>query len=185
MHEKDRVLVGICGKKGSGKTSVARCLAGLGAVSVAFADPLYDALSTIFGVSVHELQYPEVKNKPHDALFGVTPRHALQTLGTEWGRQMIHPDLWVLLAERRIHKMMREFPAVIVHDVRFDNEAKLITSLGGEVWRITRPGLVEEDQHASEAGVSDEFVTRFIVNKGTIGDLYLAAQNNLRRAFYD
>ena len=99
---------------------------------------------------------------------GVSVRHLLRTLGTEWGRDCVSPSVWldVWLSKAR----RKSF--VVVDDVRFTNEAELIRLLGGEVWRITRPGVVRTTEHASESGLDtwSEF-TCDIVNSGSISDL--------------
>ena len=99
---------------------------------------------------------------------GVSARHLLRTLGTEWGRECVSPTVWldVWLAKAR----RKSF--VVVDDVRFTNEAELIRLLGGEVWRITRPGVVRTTEHASEGGLDSwsEF-TCDIVNSGNVSDL--------------
>ena len=65
-----------------------------------FALPLYEALAAILGTTVSHLQKREVKDKPWPTL-GVTPRRMLQTLGTDWGRDLIDMDIWLKLAAER------------------------------------------------------------------------------------
>jgi hypothetical protein len=38
-------------------------------------------------------------------VIGKSPREIMQTLGTEWGRRLVNPDLWVCLAEREVEKL--------------------------------------------------------------------------------
>jgi hypothetical protein len=61
-------------------------------------------------------------------LAGGTSRLAQQLLGTEWGRA-IHPDIWVRTWMRSIACLDR----VVVDDVRFLNERRMIHELGGIV----------------------------------------------------
>jgi len=156
----------------SGKTTVARYLEERGYCRLPFAQPMRDMLS----VMLRQLGYDEVRIEFHlhrdkEAVLpelGVSVRHLMRTLGTEWGRECISPTVWldVWLAKAR----RKSF--VVVDDVRFKNEADLIHLLGGEVWRITRPGVVRTTDHASEGGL--DTWTKFtcdIVNAGTISDL--------------
>jgi hypothetical protein len=62
-------------------------------------------------------------------------------------------------------------PCVVVDDVRFPNEAQLIKSMGGQLWRIERPGLTDATGHSSEGGLADWEFDRVIVNDGTVEDL--------------
>ena len=78
-----------------------------------------------------------------DDSFGVTPRHMMQTLGTEWGRHMIDGDIWVK-AFARLNAGM----CVIVPDVRFENEAALVREHGVLIHLTGRGGI--EGNHVSE-----------------------------------
>lgn len=98
---------------------------------------------------------------------GVSVRHMLQTLGTEWGRSCIHTNVWLQCWERRV----APFDYVVVDDVRFPNEAELITRLGGEMWSIARPGVLANTSHSSEGALDAYTFTRHIANQGTLDDL--------------
>ena len=126
----------------------------------------------------------------------LTPRKLLQLLGTEAGRHVIHPNIWVnaLFADyvcddcgqkecstdeedtgQMIH---RSFPNWIITDVRFPNEAKAIKDKGGILIRINRPqyldnGLViRKDEHLSETALDDyDKFDHVIENDGTVQDL--------------
>jgi hypothetical protein len=65
----------------------------------------------------------------------MTPRMFMQMLGTEFGRNMIHPNIWVnsTLAEYTPGQNW------IIADVRFPNEVKEIKNLGGIIVKIERP----------------------------------------------
>lgn len=80
----------------------------------------------------------------------VTPRFALQTLGTEWGRQL-DEDIWLRYAHRDAIKRNVEGFAVI-SDCRFLNEAAFIHEQGGVLLEIVRPGFDGSD--ATSAGVA-------------------------------
>lgn len=80
----------------------------------------------------------------------VTPRYALQTLGTEWGRQL-DENIWLLYADRDAAKRKVEGFGIIP-DCRFLNEAKFIKDSGGLLLEIVRPGYDGSD--ALSAGVA-------------------------------
>ena len=102
---------------------------------------------------------------------GVSARHMMQTLGTEWGRACIHPDFWVMIACAKTQRIMADGGSVVIDDVRFPNEAAMIRDLGGELWRIDRPGVSYDGDHSSEGGLEDITPDRVIVNNGTIAQL--------------
>ena len=164
------MIIGICGAAGSGKGSVAGILEMRGFATLSFADPLYAAVSAITGLTVAELQDRNRKEVPIDWI-GVSPRRLLQTLGTEWGRQMIHEDIWIRATMQR----MLYGGDYCLPDVRFANEARAIKEAGGVVWRVERPGhsllAGAAAAHASEQGVTDADIDSRIVNDGTLADL--------------
>lgn len=117
-------------------------------------------------------------------LVKMTPRLLLQLLGTDCGRQIIHPNIWInaLMSEYVSVKVkdallnkktkeasdklwkighLRESNWVIT-DVRFPNEAKAIKDRGGILIRINRPGLVESN-HLSETSL-DSATFDFVIN---------------------
>lgn len=96
-----------------------------------------------------------------------TPRHVLQTLGTQWGRDCINQSIWLDCMKYRIAK--EKDWGVVIDDVRFLNEAEMIKSMGGEMWKIIRPSVVNKETHVSEGGLDDwDGFNRVIQNTGTI-----------------
>jgi len=107
--------------------------------------PMLEALGYTEAEAIHLLTH----DKEYVLPLGVSVRHLLRTLGTEWGRQCIHPDVWLHCWEQRVQGINR----VVVDDVRFINEAELVKRLGGMLVRIERLGAYTEHQHSSEGGL--------------------------------
>lgn len=145
-------IVGLTGRKRSGKDTAAQVFEASGYTSLSFATMLKAMLATMLemqGVdedTIVRMLHDDLKEVPTPFLNGQTPRHAMQTLGTEWGRKLIHPDIWVDATMRAAE----QFDRVIIPDVRFPNEVEAVTSRGGWVYRIVRDGI-DQDQHESEA----------------------------------
>jgi hypothetical protein len=162
------IILGLTGPAGSGKDSVARHLVNArGFTQLAFADPLRAMVAAGFGVTARDLERDR-KERALDWL-GVSPRYLLQTLGTEWGRQKINPDVWLLVLKRRLDLLfddgVRHF---VVSDVRFENEARFLRGFGGRLWHLRRPGTAPVHAHVSEAGVHLDPYDRVLVNDGSI-----------------
>ena len=156
----------------SGKSTVADYLEGQGYAIVPFAETLKEMLQPMLRALGYDragalyLTHCAKQVVVGDA--GVSVRHMLQTLGTEWGRACIHTEIWVRCWKGRA----QQYSAVVADDVRFPNEAAMIKLLGGEIWRIDRPGVPHEHGHASEGSLNDfDGFSRHIVNNGTIDDL--------------
>lgn len=131
-----QLVIGISGFVGSGKTSVAEWFIGNhGFKRFSFADPIREMMM-VLGVDEATLRDPKKKEEPHNALMGRTPREAMETLGTAWGREIIHPQLWIGQFALRTRKARM----VIVDDVRFPNEVQAIREIGGKVFKLIVPG---------------------------------------------
>lgn len=156
-----RRIIGIAGRAGAGKNTVADMIPG--AAVFGFADPLYEGLAAMLGVPEDMLRSRRSKESPLKWL-GKSPRELMQTLGTEWGRGMVAQDIWLRIAEQRIETYGG---TIVFSDVRFDNEAEWIRNQGGEVWLVDR-GQEARHTHSSEAGISPHLIDRVIDNRGTL-----------------
>lgn len=169
-------IIALTGLAGCGKSTVASVLAEYGFGRVRFADPLKTMLRAL-GLGDAEIEGP-LKERPCHLLAGRTPRHAMQTLGTEWGRSCIGPDFWVGLWQRTACAVLDHGGRVAAEDCRFPNEAAAARALGGEVWLVLRPGLAVGG-HASEQAGQDIVPDRIIRNDGTLADLRRAVERCL------
>lgn len=109
---------------------------------------------------------------------GPEVRRHLQIYATEVCRDNFGQDIWVQLLARRVAEDRPE--AVVITDVRFNEEAAWITSNGGTVLEITRPGITAVNGHISEAGIDRKYIARTIRNDGTIADLADALDDALK-----
>lgn len=159
-------LIGLTGKAGAGKDTVAGELATHAFLRYAFADPLKEMINVLLG----HLGEPspsgtggelrdrwsdrEWKEKPLVDI-GKSPRQLAQTLGTEWGRNLVHHELWLILADKAITatRRCREVGGLVITDVRFENEARFIRSRGGEIWHVIGRQAHNVTAHVSEAGI--------------------------------
>lgn len=168
------MIIGLTGRAFSGKDTVGRYLAiAHNFACIAFADPIRDALTAALYLDPRVFR-PEHKEQVIDWI-GQSPRQLMQTLGTEWGRNLVKPSLWVDITERRIRESLRAGDTdIVITDVRFPGEAKMIWSLGGVIWRIDRPGAAttERADHPSEHALDGYEVDYRLLNDGTIEQLH-------------
>ena len=161
-------LIGIAGRKGSGKTvEVSQYLIQYhGFTRISFADPLKNMLLS-FGLTREQL-WGDEKETALEILGGQTPRHAMQTLGTEWGRNLIYDEIWLNAWERAFNKCTSP---VVVDDLRFINEGEVIKKLGGKILLIERPEVESKDLHQSEVEISKIPYDYKIINDGSSMEL--------------
>jgi hypothetical protein len=125
-----------------------------------------DACREIFGWGDREL-YGDLKETVDEA-YQVSPRVALQTLGTEWGRNCINKDLWLRRAKAEISKHEN----IVISDCRFNNEAEFILNAGGYVLEVCRESTQQVALHSSEDGISKNLISFTIENNQKLTDLY-------------
>jgi hypothetical protein len=162
-----RKIVAILGVAGSGKTLVARHLVeAYGFQRTRFAGPLKNMLKVGLGLTDEQVD-GNAKMEPLEALGGATPRHLMQSLGHEWGRRMIHPDLWATAWKRSTQDLEG---LIVADDLRYPNEAQAVRDLGGVIWRVYRPGLATME-HGSERAQNKITEDALINNATSIADM--------------
>jgi energy-coupling factor transporter ATP-binding protein EcfA2 len=186
-------LVSIYGAKGSGKSTLATILCGtrvsfsngemhFPVIRISFADVLRNMLRAAgipekYLTTMKEVPIPGIPGNP-------TGRYLLQTLGTDWGRENVDPDIWAYLASLRIAETLERGVDVVIDDMRFPNEVEVVKRLGGVLIRIDRPDLVvHTDPHVSESHWVAFKPDLVLVNDGSPEDL-LADYTLAIRTFY-
>jgi len=190
------MIIGICGLIGSGKGTVAEYLEKeKGFVHLSFAEKLKDAVSEIFGWDRDMLEgaTPESRAEREQVdkwwasrldIPNLSPRLALQLIGTEAMRNGFADNIWVAATERLIDL----YEDVVISDVRFPNEIAMIKSKSDshmwQVWRGDAPHWWELAQaapsamkekfpeiHPSEYMWAGEPFDKIIYNDGSVEDL--------------
>lgn len=176
------MIIALAGQAGSGKDTVATMIAEFrrDTRAFSFAEPLKRFAMEVFDWSEEQVfGASHLRNEPDPRYRRangelLTPRHALQTLGTEWGRSCFE-NIWADLGVRRA---MAHTGLAVITDCRFQNEAQAVRAAGGQVWKVIRPGAGLRGgagAHASEMEQdSPEFsalVTARVANSGTLNEL--------------
>lgn len=170
-------VVAFTGVAGSGKSTATKYLVEQhGYTLVKFAGPLKDMMRVV-GLTEEEIEGP-LKEKPCNLLAGKSPRHAMQTLGTAWGRDCIGEHFWLRLWQERVREVVGLGNRVVVDDCRFPNEAQAIRKLGGDIFKIDGRGGIAGG-HVSERGCGDEDLV--IANDGAVAELHGKIEEALRR----
>jgi len=180
-------------------------------LSLAWADPLKRFCQEVYGFPDEALWgesdvriLPDQRYPRPDGGF-LTPRFALQSLGTDWGRNC-YLNTWVDYGIRTAKKILSgqyytpktglqlinqenfhyRIDGVVFSDVRFMNELNAIKEAGGKVIRIKRQMTTPYDVkamnllHDSETelpNTSDDLFDYIIDNSGTLDELMVKIDN--------
>jgi hypothetical protein len=156
-----RRIIGICGPIGSGKSSLAEALLGDGderrGEIVSMATPLKQAA---YGLG-------------WDGKKDAKGRRLLQVLGTDLGRECIGESIWLWEWLQAVTSQTEQDELVVVDDVRFENEAKLIRLLGGVIVQLHGRdlGTVGQNEHTSERRMPHSLVTYSVDSSGTLPEM--------------
>lgn len=191
-----RIVLGITGRKYSGKDSLAAALRRVvhdGVVTqLALANPLKAGLKEAFGLSDAQLwgdqkEVPDRRFRSEARPEGITPRELMQGFG-EWARSKCE-DIWVVQLREVMDELERNLPVSesrkkvaiwIITDVRHFNEADAVQRiLNGKMVRVVRPGSStgQFEDHESEKWVDALPIDYLVLNNGTLADLDTQAAN--------
>jgi hypothetical protein len=156
------VIIGISGKKRSGKDTVYRLIrgnAGILAVRAAFGDQIKEEVAGVTGVDLDHIEEHKERFRP-----------ILQWWGSDFRRHYKGESYWLdkMLAKM---KTITGREVLVITDVRFPNEVELVKKAGGIMIRVERKtGL--EDAHSSE-NLLDSFegFDYRLSNNGSLFDL--------------
>lgn len=169
-----QLLIGLAGRARTGKTTAANHLANVhGFQTYAFAAPLREGLMNIFNLS--PCDFDDDRKEQPIAWLGRSPRELMQSMGTEWGRNMVHPELWLLLAEQNLEFLGQAHDTAtgfVISDLRFENEADFVRKRGGIVIHVLRTDAAEVNPHVSETGIGIQDNDLVLHNEGGLDDLF-------------
>lgn len=186
------MIIGITGRAGAGKDSLADAITTMtspGHVQrLRFADPIKKVCAEVFDWGPEQIDgamkdEPDMRYPRNAPGVYLTPRYAMQKLGTEWGRDCFS-DVWVSLVMRKVGAFRGDLS--IITDVRFPNEQRAIHERKGIIIKVVRPVTRIGTEHESEQ--HDIPYDHLIENDGTLIDLQwkwhdLATRLGLHRAF--
>ncbi len=164
-------IIGLTGKAGSGKDTVARIITeelesqGKTVTKLSFAAPLKDCAVLLWGWDRERLEsdfdYKEGNTlddgspDPACEALGMTRREFMQQFGTEAMRNNIHRDVWVIALKMSVARGDFDgYDYGMLTDCRFMNELQFVADLDGLTYKIVRGGtvttLTNNTEHASE-----------------------------------
>ncbi len=171
---KDIVIIGISGKKQSGKSTLGDSIfnsiiqrSNYKCKRYSFADELKQKVCMgVMGLT-HEQCYGTDKQKNSFTIYRwekfpenirenrtgfMTAREIMQYVSTEFFRKYFDEDIWLNATFRNIFKEQPDF--ALISDVRFPSEVDNIIDNGGYVIRLLRDSC-EKDSHKSEIALDN------------------------------
>lgn len=169
------MIIGIIGKLQSGKTTFANIIKDLHPETelLAFADSLKEVIYNAGICSKEELWEKKTEFS----------RLMMQRIGTEIIRKQVDSYFWVNKMITKLREIDQD-KLIVIHDIRFQNEADMVNFLGGKLIRIIRPSLEqnkEENNHLSETEQDSVEPDYLIVNDKSLYELKKKAEDILSR----
>lgn len=162
-------IIGITGQKRAGKDTIAKLLnKKYHYATYHFAAPIKSMIGSLLEyIDSRDILYQDDMKENPISPIDVSVRQLAQTLGTEWGRTQISQDLWIKVLE--FNSQWED--AIVIPDVRFENEAQWIKSKNGIIISVRRESNIV-DTHASELGIDAQYIDYHVTNNGSIDELY-------------
>lgn len=173
------IVIGLVGKKRSGKDTIAKYLEKYGFIRIAFADTLKEVCKLVFHFTDEQVYGDDLKEVV-DEFWHHTPRDILQKVGTDLFRERlpelcsnISNNIWIRSAERKMKDLISKgYNKFVFTDVRFPNELEFVKKLDNSVsWKVIRPNLKNQDNHSSEKNIDELSCDIVINNNSSLQDL--------------
>lgn len=161
------ILIGLTGKKRSGKDTVAGYIKtyfekqGKTVQIEAFARPIKDIMNQVFHISNETIELD--KEVPIQKWGNRSPRVLMQTIGD--ALRKIDSDVFIKHMKHRIQTSNADI--FIISDIRFANEADLIQrEQGGMIWCIDAGLRIgdSKDTHKTERGIPAKYFDYTLYN---------------------
>lgn len=184
------IIIGIAGKKGSGKDTVAgimKKILGKKVKLLSFADPLKMGCIEMFGLDKDIVYGTQTKKEEINEFWNTSVRKILQIVGTELMKHTLPKyipemnDVWIRMMEKKIFGN-KEDDIFIITDVRFMDEYEFVKKNNGLMVKIVRNINDRNDEHISEN--VDIPCDYFINNNFSLEELVIVTEEVLMDIFF-
>jgi len=191
-----RRIIGLAGGVGSGKDTAASAILQSVAAKAAstsgvlpFAQEFRHRALVALGFVPYEEAYHDAlrllkgrdsKDAPQEVFNGRTPRFVMETF-SDWVKG-VNPNVWVDHVRGELANVTQSSLdyVIVVPDVRFVEEARMLRELGAEIWGIVRPeNPYPQSDHISNRPLTPDILDGIIYN---VHDTEAGFKREVRRA---
>jgi len=173
-----KLIVGMLGKAGSGKDTVAEYLINKnGFYRLALADPLKSAIKEMFLLDDFTTYDRHQREQPLPDFPDWSPRKLFQFVGTELMRRQFDQCIWSKLLVKRIRGS--QCSKIVISDVRFPDEQQYLQKLKDDGYQIIFIKVKRDGCVGNNVGLSNHESEQYelnsdyeILNNGTLEELY-------------
>ena len=146
--KEKKIIIGLSGKKGVGKSTVAEYVEETYDFrEYAFANKLKDACMLVFQLGVRQLYGTQSDKESIDEFWGVSPRVIMQEFGTAM-RNLANKNerldkIWIRGLHREIE--LKGNKLVVISDVRYQDEADSIKEYESRGWKVALIKIVRPE----------------------------------------
>lgn len=175
---KDKIIIGLSGKKYNGKDTVADYwCTNAGFKKFSLATPVKDITMTAFGLDEEQVYNPLYKDALLFAYPHKSPRELMEYVGNKFREEF--PTIWIENLKRRM--LNADCRACIIADIRFPNELELCDY----VVRVNRPALSSNNATSISETSLDDYEFDYVIENETnqLFKTFIKADDVLKEIF--
>ena len=176
------MIIGIFGKKGHGKDTIADYLVNYHNFhKLTYAETIKKICKEIFSLSEDQLNNHTLKEEI-DPRWNKSPRQIMQLIGTDLFRKTFSEDIWVNILCEKAKKLLLEGKNIVISDIRHSNELEKLFTLSNHVLilQVIRDIKDEkEDNHPTEQFHYEEKLPIHKIYNTTLEELYVQIDSKI------
>ena len=180
------MIVGIFGKKGHGKDTIADYLVQKYKFhKLTYAEPIKKICKDIFSFSHEQLTNHTLKETV-DPRWKKSPREIMQLIGTDLFRKTFSDDIWVDILREKAKVLLSQGENIVVSDIRHSNELEVLFTLSKDVLILNVIRDIKddkEDNHPTEQFHYEKNIPIYKIYNTTLEELYLQIDLNISSYF--
>ena len=176
------MIVGIFGKKGHGKDTIADYLVQkYNFHKLTYAEPIKKICKDIFSLTNDQLTNHDLKERV-DPRWGKSPREIMQLIGTDLFRKTFSDNIWVDILREKAKQLLLEGKNIVISDIRHKNELEHLFTLSDNIliFNVIRNLENEkEDNHPTEQFHYEKDIPIYKIYNTTLQELYIQIDSKI------